>query len=96
MNKITYIFHCPSCGADTETVEPLPVRECPHCRSPWGRTYAELTCDCGEAVLLTGFTNTCPKCGAMYNHAGQRLAPVEEWDPEDRYACFGPQNSEDD
>lgn len=94
MSKITYIYHCPGCGADTESDE--PVRECPHCHSPWGRNFMELTCDCGGTFMLFGFTNTCPKCGAQYNHAGQRLAPVEEWDPEDRYACFGPQNSEDD
>jgi hypothetical protein len=50
---------------------------------------------CGKEVILTGFTNFC-ECGEMYNFAGQLLAPVEEWDPEDRYGVFGPQNQNDD
>lgn len=52
--------------------------------------------DCGEEVSCNSFTNYC-SCGAMYNFAGQRLAPIEEWDDEDRYGTFGPQNeSEED
>lgn len=36
-------------------------------------------CSCGEAVGLSGFTNTCPKCGRDYNSSGQELAPRKQW-----------------
>jgi len=36
-------------------------------------------CDCGEEVVLGGFTNTCHNCGADYNSSGQRLAPRSQW-----------------
>ena len=49
-----------------------------------------LVCSCGKKVFLHGFTNVC-ECGAMYNSFGQELAPVEQWDEEDRYDSFGPQ-----
>jgi len=39
-------------------------------------------CDCGEEVVLSGFTNTCDKCGADYNGSGQQLAPREQWGEE--------------
>ena len=39
-------------------------------------------CFCGTRVELSGFTNTCVKCGADYNSAGQRLAPREQWGEE--------------
>lgn len=42
---------------------------------------AILKCDCGEEVMLWGFTNTC-NCGADYNQSGQRLAPREQWGEE--------------
>ena len=40
-----------------------------------------LRCDCGENVLLEGFTNTC-SCGADYNQSGQRLGPRVYWGEE--------------
>ena len=39
-------------------------------------------CDCGQAVELSSFTNTCDRCGADYNSFGQRLAPREQWGEE--------------
>ena len=39
-------------------------------------------CGCGAEVELSGFTNTCDKCGAEYNWAGQALAPREQWGEE--------------
>lgn len=41
-----------------------------------------ITCQCGTKVECDGFTNTCPKCGADYNFAGQLLAPREQWGEE--------------
>jgi len=48
------------------------------------RTYTEPAigkCDCGRAVYLDGFTNTCD-CGRDYNWAGQLLAPRSQWGEE--------------
>lgn len=39
-------------------------------------------CDCGEELECFEFTNTCDKCGADYNSAGQRLAPRSQWGEE--------------
>ncbi len=39
-------------------------------------------CDCGCSVQLSGFTNTCDRCNADYNSAGQRLASRECWGEE--------------
>jgi len=36
-------------------------------------------CECGEEVVLHGFTNTCENCNRDYNSAGQELAPREQW-----------------
>lgn len=88
MNVIN-LCYCRECGVETKTEE--SEFECPACGSGDVFNSREGTCDCGETVVLSGFTNECPKCGAFYNGFGQRLAPPEEWDPEDRYACFGPQ-----
>jgi hypothetical protein len=38
--------------------------------------------DCGEEVVLDGFTCTCDRCGADYNSFGQRLASREQWGEE--------------
>lgn len=43
---------------------------------------AVLKCDCETHIELADFTNTCEKCGADYNFAGQRLAPREQWGEE--------------
>jgi hypothetical protein len=40
-----------------------------------------ITC-CGEELYCDGFTNTCEKCGADYNWAGQQLAPRSQWGEE--------------
>lgn len=51
----------------------------------WTKRWVEsaiLRCDCGVKVYLHGFTNTCPKCGADYNSAGQRLACRSQWGEE--------------
>jgi hypothetical protein len=42
---------------------------------------AILKCDCGEHVMLTGFTNTCD-CGCDYNMSGQQLASRAQWGEE--------------
>jgi hypothetical protein len=39
-------------------------------------------CDCGAQVTLGNFTNTCSRCEADYNQAGQRLAPRAQWGEE--------------
>lgn len=38
-------------------------------------------CECGEELLLYGFTNTC-LCGRDYNMEGQLLAPRSQWGEE--------------
>lgn len=49
----------------------------------WSYTNAaELKCDCGEIVHLSGFTNTCDGCDADYNMSGQLLAPRDQWGEE--------------
>jgi hypothetical protein len=51
----------------------------------WKNRYTEPgegRCSCGEIVLLDGFTNTCDRCGADYNYAGQLLAPRSQWGEE--------------
>ena len=39
-------------------------------------------CDCGAKVECEYFTNTCDRCGADYNAAGQRLADRSQWGEE--------------
>lgn len=39
-------------------------------------------CSCGMLVHLSGFTNTCDRCGNDYNMSGQLLAPREQWGEE--------------
>jgi hypothetical protein len=49
-------------------------------KSEW--FYAEPAigqCRCGAEVELSGFTNTCDRCGADYNSSGQELAPRSQW-----------------
>jgi hypothetical protein len=50
-------------------------------RDTW-REPAVGRCHCGEEVVLSGFTNTCEKCGTDYNSAGQCLAPRSQWGEE--------------
>jgi hypothetical protein len=39
-------------------------------------------CVCGQDIELSGFTNTCDKCGRDYNSSGQSLAPRSHWGEE--------------
>jgi hypothetical protein len=39
-------------------------------------------CECGEEVVLHGFTNTCDRCERDYNQSGSLLAPREQWGEE--------------
>lgn len=47
----------------------------------WERGSVEVRC-CGSWMKCHGFTNTCDECGRDYNHAGQLLAPREQWGEE--------------
>ena len=52
-------------------------------RDETGYRHASIgRCDCGDEVYLGGFTNTCDRCGADYNSAGQLLAPRCFWGEE--------------
>lgn len=46
------------------------------------RERSWLLCDCGAAVHLTSFTNTCHQCAADYNMSGSQLAPRSQWGEE--------------
>jgi hypothetical protein len=35
---------------------------------------------CDEWIFCDTFTNSCGKCGALYNFAGQELKPMNEWE----------------
>jgi hypothetical protein len=55
---------------------------------------AAVRCDCGgEVELADSLYNECEACGLGINGSGQRLAPVEQWSPEDRYDVFGPRRA---
>ena len=86
---ITNELYCRDCGH--ESVTEHSEYECPVCGSENVANICSVKCDCGRKVYLQGFTNECP-CGRRYNGFGQQLAPVGQWDPEDRYGTFGPQN----
>ena len=88
--RTAYYQICKNCGYEKEEAHD-PEVECPECGGPLGG-HRYLICECGEENHYPRFTNVCPRCRKLYNCFGQELAPVEEWDPEDRYACFGPQN----
>lgn len=58
---------------------------------------ASVRCDCYAQVWLEdAMYNECPKCGLGINGSGQRLAPVQQWAPDDQYAVFGPRNQPED
>ena len=65
---------------------------CPHCGSTDVFRNRFITCSCGTTVYCDQFTNECDGCGALYNAFGQRLASPDQWDDDDRYDCFGPQD----
>ena len=86
--KIKYENWCGNCGHTL--VRDIPDHECPEC-GEWMKHSSRITCDCGETISIDNFTNEC-NCGALYNSFGQRLSDPSDWEYEDRYACFGPQN----
>ena len=48
-----------------------------------GRCPAIGECDnCGNQVELSGFTNTCERCGSDYNMGGDLLASRSQWGEE--------------
>ena len=89
MREIFNELYCRECGFETLTEH--SEYECPECGSKDVFRSRFITCSCGDRVYLNGFTNECYECGKLYNNFGQELAPVNEWDEEDRCACFGPQ-----
>ena len=93
MKEVGNELYCRECGFEARTEH--SEYECPECGSTDVFNSRFITCDCGTTVYLDGFTNECPECGKMYNGFGQELAPVDEWDDEDRYECFSPCVCED-
>lgn len=90
MSKRIWVdFYCCDCATDL-TLEARKY-ERPMCKSDNVTNTEYLVCDCGQRVYLHSHTNFC-KCGRLYNGFGQELAPPEDWNPEDVYGIFGPQN----
>ncbi len=81
-------LYCRSCGCECRTVH--REYECPRCGSEDVFNSKFIPCDCGATVYLEGFTNECPQCKKLYNGFGEELAPIEEWDEEERFACYCP------
>lgn len=92
--KIGNEFYCRACEHTHITEE--RVYECPKCGSEDVCNSSFIVCSCGTTVYLDRFTNECPECGKLYNGFGQEFAPPNEWDEEDRYGTFGPQNDSED
>ena len=85
--------YCHNCGLEKDYDSEYDApHECPKCGKWLHRSY-HITCDCGEDVWLTSNYNECD-CGRAYNRFGQQLADPNEWDDEDRYGTFGPQNED--
>lgn len=67
------------CQSDADRIVDLGIKR-------WTRVYwqdASIRCDrCRSTIWLTGFTNTCDRCGADYNQSGQLLAPRSQWGEE--------------
>lgn len=92
MSHLVFEHVCSSCGEVFES--DCREFECPRCDSERLQVFKYIECDCGERLSADGFTNECWNCGALYNGFGQRLGDPSEWDDEDRYASFGPQEYE--
>ncbi len=61
-----------------------------HCQHSYSEA-ASVRCDCGATIWLDDpLYNECERCGLACNMSGQRLAPIDQWEPEDRYDVFGP------
>lgn len=58
------------------------------------RPRKEVLCDCGQTIVCSRFTNTCPECGADYNMSGQHLAPRAQWGEETGESALDIINSE--
>jgi len=95
MKEVIYTHICRNCR--TQFVEDHKSWDCPICHSEDIECEMSLKCSCGQTVYLDDpLTNECNHCGKLYNGCGQELAPPEEWDPEDKYACFGPRVEKED
>ena len=94
--EIRTLNQCTMCGWELDTDH--SVWDCPKCGSRRIEHQDYITCECGEEVCLNRFGSTteCESCGKFYNSFGQELAPVNEWDEEDRYGTFGPLNDPSD
>lgn len=92
MADIKVEIYCMSCGHKEVFEDHKRPFECPKCGSPLLHETCIIECeDCGKDVYLTDNTNEC-ECGALYNGFGERLSDPEEWDEEDRYGTFGPED----
>ena len=93
MSKVICVeLYCQDCGHE-ERLDHSEY-ECLKCGSTDVYNSRFITCDCGATVYLSGHTCDCSECGKLYNGFGQELAPPDEWDEEDRYATFSPQNDD--
>lgn len=93
MNKIYRDYYCRNCDESFESEDEMYF--CPKCDGMLKSFGKFLECECGEIVELNSNTNWCNKCERLYNLFGQELAPVEEWDEQDRYDSFSPYSGED-
>lgn len=88
-----YEMYCNECGHEwQENEENQNCYECPKCGTISVYRSRFITCQCDNTVYCDNFTNMCDKCGALYNAFGERLASPDQWDDEERYECFSPQN----
>ena len=92
MDDVKVEIYCMDCGYEEVFEDHKRPFECPRCGSPLLHETCMIKCEnCGKDVYLTNHTNEC-ECGAFYNGFGQRLSDPDEWDEEDRYGTFGPED----
>lgn len=92
MSDIKVEIYCMDCGHEEVFEDHKRPFECPKCGSPLLHETCIVECEnCGKDVYLIDNTNEC-ECGALYNGFGQRLSDPDEWDEEDRYGTFGPED----
>jgi ribosomal protein S27AE len=97
MNKRRVEYYCQECGYKyyssfeqaVETFKPT----CPKCDT-WLYETREVRCSCGTWLPLSTSSSAteCFKCGSLFNALGQSLRPAREWDPEEVYDAFGPED----